>query len=332
MLGLFLTASAHAWAKDPGTSQFTTEGRSNQGGDQTLESRIVYSAAGYNAKLDALGGRVTPKTPWIPPACWYEPKWTPDEFEAEFQRRWSVPHFSGASEAFAMGQDRYVNGEPYEDFNKAKSGQGLWWSVVRDQSRADSGDPAAFACDEPAFWVDNGESPPVANALTPEVLAQLAYAAIRVPNTEIRMAPQGAAKVNLPTWAWLDSERFQEVSVTASLDVGGLHIEATTTATPVSLGLEPGTPDARTHPGSGECPINADGSIGRPYTAGQADREPPCGVTYLRASGESGYDLHATVTWDISWTGTGGAGGDLPDGTFGGEQTVVVQEIQSVNR
>ncbi|MFY1678232.1 hypothetical protein [Streptomyces sp. WMMC905] len=191
---------------------------------------------------------------------------------------------------------------------------------------------AAQACDRPPQWVENGETPDAPEAITPQVLAELAYNQVRLPSVEVSLAPQGAAKVNLPTWAWLDSERFQEVSVTASLDVGGLHIEATTTATPVSLGLEPGTPDARTHPGSGECPIDADGSIGRPYTAGQADREPPCGVTYLRASGESGYDLHATVTWDISWTGTGGAGGDLPEGTFGGEQTVVVQEIQSVNR
>jgi hypothetical protein len=29
---------------------------------------------------------------------------------------------------------------------------------------------------------------------------------------------------------------------------------------------------------------------------------------------------------------TGGAGGDLPDGTFGATQDVVVQEIQAVNR
>jgi enoyl reductase len=44
------------------------------------------------------------------------------------------------------------------------------------------------------------------------------------------------------------------------------------------------------------------------------------------------YPLKATITWKIQWTGTGGAGGDLPDGNFGATQDVVVQEIQAVNR
>ncbi|BET48412.1 hypothetical protein RGQ21_33940 [Kitasatospora aureofaciens] len=36
--------------------------------------------------------------------------------------------------------------------------------------------------------------------------------------------------------------------------------------------------------------------------------------------------------WEIAWTGTGGAGGDLPDGTFENAQAVTVQEIRAVNR
>jgi hypothetical protein len=114
--------------------------------------------------------------------------------------------------------------------------------------------------------------------------------------------------------------------------VGGLNIQATTTAKPVSLKLEPGTPDAETYPASGECTINDDGSIGEPYAEGKSDRTPPCGVKYLRSSGDGTYKLRATITWEINWTGTGGTGGDLPNGTFGNDQDVTVQEIQSVNR
>jgi enoyl reductase len=55
-------------------------------------------------------------------------------------------------------------------------------------------------------------------------------------------------------------------------------------------------------------------------------------VKYLRSSGDGTFPLQATVTWEIHWTGSGGAGGDLPDGTFGATQDVVVQEIQAVNR
>ncbi|BFO14300.1 hypothetical protein SHKM778_06880 [Streptomyces sp. KM77-8] len=100
----------------------------------------------------------------------------------------------------------------------------------------------------------------------------------------------------------------------------------------MSLKLEPGTRDAVTHPSSGECVIDADGSIGEPYARGKADRVPPCGITYLRSSGDRAFDLRATITWQIAWTGTGGAGGALPDGTFGKARAVTVQEIQSVNR
>ena len=56
-------------------------------------------------------------------------------------------------------------------------------------------------------------------------------------------------------------------------------------------------------------------------------------MRYLRSSGDGPYQLQATITWKIHWTGTGVNGEQgLPDGTFGAEQDVIVQEIQSVNR
>lgn len=183
------------------------------------------------------------------------------------------------------------------------------------------------------FWADNGETPDVENIITPEILAGLAYEQIKVPGTEVTLAPGGKSKVNLPTWAWLDGGEFKPVAVTASLAVGGLDMSATTTATPKSLRIEPGTKDAWLHPASGECTINDDGSIGEPYAKGKSDQEPPCGVTYLRSSGDGSYAMQATVTWEISWTGTGVAAPQaLPDGTFGNEQAVEVEEIQSINR
>lgn len=55
-------------------------------------------------------------------------------------------------------------------------------------------------------------------------------------------------------------------------------------------------------------------------------------MKYLRSSGDGTFPLQATVTWEVRWTGSGGAGERLPDGEFGATQDVVVQEIQSVNR
>jgi hypothetical protein len=178
----------------------------------------------------------------------------------------------------------------------------------------------------------NGETPAVKNAVTPQVLAELAYNRITLPDTKVTLAPEDITKVNLPTWAWLDKATFKTVSVTAALDVAGLNISATTTAKPVSLRLEPGTSDAETYPASGECQLNGDDSIGAPYAKGKAGQTPPCGIKYLRSSGDGTYKLRATITWAVSWTGTGGTGGDLPDGTFGTTQDITVQEIQAVNR
>ncbi|MFE5397357.1 hypothetical protein ACFQ9U_22720 [Streptomyces sp. NPDC056568] len=326
-----LSTSGTALAKDPGGSQFDVEGSNSADGGQTLESRIVFTGATGGGEEGNSGG-FTPTSDWSPPACWYEPKWTPAEFADEFRKRWDIPHASGVGEAYQLSQDHYINGEPYKDFNKKETGKGIWWDSVRDEKRAEAGDPSAFACDTKTFWVENGDTPNVENAVTPEVLAQLAYARIKVPDTSVTLAPANTTKVNLPTWAWLDKAKFGEVSVTASLAVGGVNIQATTTATPVSLSLEPGTPDAETYPASGECTINADDSIGEPYAKGKADQTPPCGIKYLRSSGDGTYNLQATITWDVTWTGTGAAGGKLPSGTFGNDQAVTVQEIQAVNR
>ncbi|SOR79860.1 hypothetical protein SCNRRL3882_3320 [Streptomyces chartreusis NRRL 3882] len=63
-------------------------------------------------------------------------------------------------------------------------------------------------------------------------------------------------------------------------------------------------------------------------TKGDADKTPPCGIRYLRATNGEPYQLKASVSWE----GTGGANGDLPDGTFETTQDMNVQEIQSINR
>ncbi|MFI8087199.1 hypothetical protein ACIF9R_02645 [Streptomyces sp. NPDC086080] len=271
-------------------------------------------------------GPLTSSTSWSPPPCWYAPKYSPEELQEYLEPIWEAG--STGHEWDAKQREKYLNeDDPKKDFNKDKSGKGFWWGSYVDKSFP----PGWDSCKEDYFWVDQGDPPPpnIENAVTPEILAELAYAEIRVPGTEVTLAPAQATKVNLPTWAWLDAAEFKPVSVTAS--VPEIGIEATATAEPVSLEIEPGTPDAESYPASGVCPI-VDGRIGEPYEKGKADRTPPCGVKYLRSSGDGTFPLQATVTWKIDWTGSGGAGGDLPDGEFGATQDVVVQEIQAINR
>ncbi|AZS85324.1 hypothetical protein ELQ87_14200 [Streptomyces griseoviridis] len=272
-------------------------------------------------------GAVTSASTWTPPACYYAPKYSPGQLEKYLTPIWEAG--STGYEWDAEQRDRYVNGKPYKDFNKDKAGDGYWWDSYVTPGR--EGDPGATECDKRIFWVDTNDDPPadIPQAITPQMLAQLAYAEIRVPSTQVDIAPQNATKVNLPTWTWLDGAQFKPVSVTASVPL--LGITATTTAEPVSVKIDPGTGDAQTYPASGVCGLR-NGHIGEPYAKGKASRTPPCGVKYLRSSGDGSFPLRATVTWKIHWTGTGGAGGDLPDGTFGATQDVVVQEIQAVNR
>ncbi|MCT9089164.1 hypothetical protein N4G70_09810 [Streptomyces sp. ASQP_92] len=307
------------------------KGGTQAGGSSTPDGTISATAGGiaYDRSKNGAGSSVGPLTPvgnWTPPACWYAPKYSPAEFKAYVEPIWSADS-TGSSWDNAQ-RDRYVNGKPYTNFNLDKADKGYWWDSYADPSFR----PGWDACQKPYFWVDKGAPPPpdIPEAVTPEILGKLAYAEIRVPTTKVTLKPDGTSKVNLPTWTWLDKSDFHPVSVTAS--VAALGISATTTATPVSLKLDPGTADATLFPASGECPINADGSIGTPYEAGSADQAPPCGVTYRRATSGAPYNLKATVTWKIHWVGTPAGGDDLPEGTFGQDQQVTVQEIQAVNR
>ncbi|WSC24612.1 hypothetical protein OIE60_13385 [Streptomyces sp. NBC_01766] len=337
---ILLGTTIAALTMTPGTAVATKGGGSSQGAvtthneqhNQTLTSQISYTGAmSGNGKNSP--GAISPISNWAPPACWYEPR-SAATFKKYLEGMYSdTVNYPGqanyAKSAVSQYRDIYKDGK-YKNYNLDKSDEGNWWVAVQNANRLDSLD--AFSCSELPFWVKNGEDPGVKNAVTPEVLSQLAYDRIHVPDTKVTLAPAGATKVNLPTWAWLDSAKFKPVSVTASLNVPGANISATTTATPESLKLEPGTTDAETYPTSGECPI-VNGSIGTPYIKGDADKIPPCGLTYLRASGDNGpYKLRATITWKINWTGTGGSGGDLPDGTFGTTQDVTVEEIQAINR
>ncbi|MFC5851215.1 hypothetical protein ACFPZI_05035 [Streptomyces chlorus] len=304
-------------------------------------ARITYS--GSVAKGGGTGNVTSSDVNWTPPPCWYAPYLGAEDFKKkmskDIENAASAPGMTGHAGA-AIGETKrhyedeygWTDNPGYKDYNVEKDGEGMFWAGVENPNEPDV--LKRSSCTALPFWVDNGEAPPprYEEAITPEILAALAYQHMQLPDTEVSLAPEETTKVNLPTWAWLDRAVFDEVRATAALNVPGFAVQATTTAKPVSLKLEPGTEDAEPYPASGECTFNADGSIGEPYAKGKADQTPPCGIEYLRSSGDGTYALRATITWEIAWTGTGGAGGDLPDGTFGDEQAVTVQEIQAVNR
>ena len=131
------------------------------------------------------------------------------------------------------------------------------------------------------------------------MLAAPARQTLGLPSPVIRASPaQDALQLaNLPTWLWINPAEWAPESKTAT--VPGESVTAT--ATPVSVTW---------HPGDGST-VTCWGA-GTPYTS--ADNPAAASPTYTASSaGQPGgaFRATATITWDITWRGAGGAGGVL---------------------
>ncbi|MFD9306331.1 hypothetical protein ACFWCB_27360 [Streptomyces sp. NPDC060048] len=332
--------AAAAVALVPSTAMAGTE---RPGGDQGTQTGGGLSDGKLTSTVQTTGDKKPPGATsksftaannWTPPACWYEPR-TAAEFQTYVEGFYtSTVNYPGqhsyAKTAAGQFREIYKDGK-YKNYNLDKASEGAFWVAVVNPDRAT--ELGAMSCSDLPEWVPNGTPPPFRQAITPEMLAQVAYGAIDLPTTKVSLAPADNTKVNLGTWAWLDKSVFEPKSVTATLNAGGTTISATATATPQSVRLKPGTQDATLHPASGECAFDPAGGAGAPFTPGSENQTPPCGITYLRSSGTGTYPLQATVTWTAAWTGSNGQSGPLESGAMAGEpQNVTVQEIQAVNR
>ncbi|MFI0900133.1 hypothetical protein [Streptomyces sp. NPDC020983] len=283
---------------------------------------------------------------WSPPPCWIGPIGDPKTFKANILKQVADTNVPGqanyALEAMNELQRHYEEGytwdgggEGYKDFNLDKQGKGQFWGPI---SNPDMGnDPRTMDCNGTLpFWVDNGKTPPpgTPNVITVEMLSRLAYANTRVPGVTVVTSPAQTQTVNLPTWVRL-TQNYSTVRVRAYVDLGGgAQLWAETKAVPQPVEIDPGESDATRYPASGLCPVSADGSVGKAYS-GNPQATPPCGMTYRRSTvGSAPYPLRVTVHWKVSWTGSGGAGGGLPDGVVTNDPVpqVTVREIQAVNR
>ncbi|MGP3953857.1 hypothetical protein ACTWP8_35510 [Streptomyces sp. 7N604] len=310
-------------------------------GDAEGDGTLMAGATQTQIEVTQSGGSgSTGLTPthatWTPPVCWYEPVATPEQLKSAVKKMNPQTDTIPVSPSVGWGEEwmkerygRKSQYSKYDDYATEHQGEGKWYRGVVNPNRRD--EAPWDACSRDMIFALDREKPPAQEMVTPEVLAGYAYDEVRIPDTDVEMSPDGRQVVNLPTWVWSDGPRFKPGKVTARLPGTGLW--ATTTAKPVSLHLDPGTENAKVYPTGGDCPIRDDGSIGTPYNASRAKQDPPCGLTYLRATGHDGpYEFKATVRWEISWNGSGGAGGKLPDGTFGTATNLTVREVQAVNR
>lgn len=297
-------------------------------GQHTIDAS-AYAVSYEPATLPA-GHPVRAVSGWTPPACWVAPVAKPEELRAEREAVWAEG--SPGPEWVAGQKDYYVDGHPHKDFESADSGKGLWWDGQVNPNRI--GDPASLTCfKERDDWVLNGKRPQAGPVVTPKILAESAYDRVRIPDKVVTLSPDAShtQTVNSNIWAWLDRADIPPVSVTARLR--SLGIWATTTATPVGLHLDAGTPYADRYPSSGDCPMGTDGSVGEKYRTGDGNTVlPPCGLVYRKSSDGGTFTLTATITWQVTWKGSGGTGGQLDNGVFDLPQQVTVKEWQAVNR
>ena len=177
-----IPSAAYAGGRDgAGNEGAHTEQRGNADGRtvSATAGAIVFDRSKNGSGRSA--GPVASTTTWTPPACYYAPTYTPQQLEKYLTPTWEAG--STGYEWDAEQRRHYVGGEPYKDFNKAKAGKGYWWDSYVTDGR--EGDPGALDCTKQIFWVDQGDPPPatIPQAVTPQTLAQLAYAEIRVPST-----------------------------------------------------------------------------------------------------------------------------------------------------
>jgi enoyl reductase len=321
---LTLAIPAHATFK-------THRGAGGASDNNNISADADYYEVQYVPKQPPPGHALAPVTNWTPPPCWMAPSATPKQLKAEREHTWGLE--STGYQWDEQQEDYYVKGHPHKNFEIANTGKGMWWNGHANPAMI--ADPHSLDCfKELDDWVPNGTKPPAGPGpvVTPEILAESAYNRIHILPRPIEMSPpaDGTQTVNLNTWAWLTAADIKPVTVTASL--ASLGIWATTTAKPVGLHINAGTSDATLYPASGDCPMNADGSIGKPYAAADGNAVPPCGLTYRRSTDGATFPLSATIRWAVSWKGSDGTGGDLPGGSVVFTQNVVVQDIQSVNR
>ena len=163
-----------------------------------------------------------------------------------------------------------------------------------------------------------------APAISPFDLFRIAIGELSVPTLAAATAPPRGKDglVGLPEWYWVARGQWHPVSVT----VRAGPVWATASASPTALSYVPG---------GGMGSVSCKGP-GTPFdrTTPAAQQRSSCSYTYTQASkGQPGSAFQAGlfVTWTVSWTGSGGAGGLVTnDYTTGNAFAVRVAQAEAL--
>jgi enoyl reductase len=211
--------------------------------------------------------------------CWYEPFLNgPD------MHRFFTEGRDAANRARIDEESHRAFVQPFED---KKNDPGMWWTPA--YNKADPNGAACWADLQQFLFVPPGVTPP--SGITIEQLAELARAAMTVPEQTVKLNPDVKSFVNLPTWVWLDGMGATRRSVTA--EIPGV-MSVTVVATLQDIKIDPGTTKDRAEVTESGC-----GTAGKPYARGGTFS---CGVRYLRSSIDQPretYPLTVTAVWPV---------------------------------
>jgi hypothetical protein len=165
--------------------------------------------------------------------------------------------------------------------------------------------------------------PPV---VTPAGLAEQAYKTIRFPEPSGDRSPSQNqlyrgypfTYTGLWTYWWTSAGTWKPLSATAS----AAGFTATVTARPVALVYDPG---------DGAAAVTCSGP-GRPWEQSDGNNPPSdgaCGYQYHQVT-SSPITSTQSIIWKITWTGTGGSAGEIPQLATSTSGQLNVMQIQTV--
>ena len=163
-----------------------------------------------------------------------------------------------------------------------------------------------------AYWFPAGPGGGAAPALPPQALAQQALSSAGIVNPSFQTwPPSGRGEVNFPTWIHVSSD-WAAVTTSATAGAETVRVTATPSAMTVSS-VDSSDGGASYHPTSISCPGPGSAyDTNESYSAQHSD----CSVTwswpsanYASSSSYGTYPLTVAVTYQVTWTAVGGAGG-----------------------
>lgn len=284
----------------PITSVVAGYGGNHPPSDPTPSGTGAEASAGSISVMVTTSGSTTSGVPFVrssvrsvAPVCWYGQK----ETGAAYYEYWKPGGVARQSPTLDDYAAQGLLNPGWESHSTDTVGH---WYEATCRTDAPVDKAAAYRASHPPVYVTPADKVPVAAPdVSPETLAQVAFAAMDLPRGVIRWSPSlqgsGATVVNTDTWVWVEGAPTT-VTVTAAVASGP---SAQVTATLQDLSL--------TAPGADRSSCGP--TVGVPWAAGATSTS--CKIRFVRSTAnqvvKAGQSLPtatltATGTWSASWT------------------------------